>query len=98
MAIWQISTTIPNGYELSQNYPNPFNPVTNIEFKIPERIFAELKIFDITGKLVTVLFNNELSAGTYSAGWDASNHSSGVYFYSIITSKFTQTKKMLMVK
>lgn len=98
VAIWQISTTVPNGYELSQNYPNPFNPVTNIEFKIPERTYAELKIFDITGELVERLVSKELLSGTYSVSWNAEKYSSGVYFYSLITHEYTQTKKMILIK
>ncbi len=98
LALQQISSTVPINYSLGQNYPNPFNPTTNIVFEIPKRGFAELRVFDITGRLVETLLSSELSAGTYQADWDASKYSSGVYFYSLITKDFTQTKKMLLVK
>ncbi|HWA06579.1 MAG TPA: T9SS type A sorting domain-containing protein, partial [Ignavibacteria bacterium] len=98
LAVEQIGTEIPNAYSLLQNYPNPFNPVTRINFTIPERTVALIKVYDVTGKLISELLNKELSAGTYSVSWDASSFSGGVYFYSLITSKFTQTKKMILVK
>lgn len=98
LAIERISSNLPDGFSLLQNYPNPFNPVTCINFTIPERTDAVMKVYDVTGKLAAVLLNNELPAGTYSVSWDASPYSGGVYFYSLITSKFTQTKKMILVK
>ncbi len=98
LAVEQISSNVPDGFYLEQNYPNPFNPVTRINFTIPERTVALIKVYDVTGKLISELLNKELSAGTYSVSWDASSFSGGVYFYSLITSKFTQTKKMILVK
>lgn len=98
LAVEQTTTSIPNGYFLSQNYPNPFNPATKINFALPERTFAEMRIYDIKGSLVEILFSKELSAGSYTAGWNAEKYSSGVYFYSLITDKFTQTAKMILVK
>ena len=93
-----ISIEIPAGYSLSQNYPNPFNPSTKINFTLPERTFAEIRIFDIKGSLVNVLFSKELSAGSYTANWDAGAYSSGVYLYSLITSNFSKTGKMMLLK
>lgn len=98
LAVEQTGTTVPNGYYLSQNYPNPFNPATKINFQLPERTFAEMRIYDIKGSLVETLFSKELTAGSYTAGWNAEKYSSGVYFYSLITDKFTQTAKMILVK
>jgi len=98
LAVEQTGTTVPNGYNLSQNYPNPFNPSTKINFALPERTFAEIRIYDIKGSLVETLFSKELSAGSYSAEWNAEKYPSGVYFYSLITDKFTQTSKMILVK
>ncbi|MBZ0204457.1 MAG: T9SS type A sorting domain-containing protein [Ignavibacteria bacterium] len=98
VSVQQISTTVPNGYGLSQNYPNPFNPDTNIELKIPRRTFAELKIFDVTGKLIDILLSMELQPGIYSVDWNAVKYSSGIYFYSLVTSEFTETKKMVLIK
>lgn len=94
----QTGTEVPADYSLEQNYPNPFNPVTNINFTLPERTFAEIRIYDITGKLTEVLFSKELNAGRYSALWNADKYSSGVYFYSLLTNKFTKTSKMILVK
>lgn len=98
LAVEQTGTTVPNEYYLSQNYPNPFNPATKINFQLPERTFAEMRIYDIKGSLVETLFSKELSAGSYTAGWNAEKYPSGVYFYSLITDKFTQTSKMILVK
>lgn len=98
LTIKQISSVTPDRYYLSQNYPNPFNPKTRINFSLPERTFAEIKIYDIKGVLVEVLFSKELSAGSYTAEWDAGNKSSGIYFYTLNTDKFTQTAKMFLVK
>ncbi|MCC7159653.1 MAG: T9SS type A sorting domain-containing protein [Ignavibacteria bacterium] len=98
LGVTQLGNEIPGEDELKQNYPNPFNPVTNIEFKIPRRTFAELKIFDVTGKLIDILLSSELQPGTYSAKWNALNYSSGVYLYLLVTSEFTQTKRMMLIK
>ena len=104
IGIAPISTEIPSRFELFQNYPNPFNPATRIKFDIPlSRGVSEgrgvlLKIYDVLGREVTVLVNDELKPGTYEIDWDASNHTSGVYFYSLITNEFTQTRKMVVLK
>lgn len=100
---------IPGRYSLSQNYPNPFNPATNIKFSIPMSGFVKLTIFDILGREVETLVNEELNAGTYSANWSAegraSKFSSGVYLYKIqvsqagsLTDEFSEVKKMVLVK
>ncbi len=104
IGIEPISSEIPQHFALYQNYPNPFNPVTKIRFSIPLlRGVAEgrgvlLKIYDILGKEIALLVNEELKPGTYEIEWDASNFSSGVYFYSLITENFTQTNKMVVLK
>lgn len=89
---------VPKAYELSQNYPNPFNPSTTIEFSIPTDASVSLKIYDILGKEAAVLVNEQRSAGTYIVNWNASNFSSGVYFYKLNAGNFTQTKKMFLAK
>lgn len=96
--ITNLNTGIPDGFELSQNYPNPFNPSTHIKFAIPEKNNVVLKIFNTNGQEVAVLANGELSAGTYMVNWNAAGMASGVYFYTIKTGNFTQTKKLLLVK
>jgi hypothetical protein len=89
---------VAEGYELSQNYPNPFNPTTNFEFKIQNSGFVKLTVYDINGKEISVLLNQQMSAGTYQATFDGSSLASGTYFYKIETEKFSETKKMLMIK
>ncbi|HRE10372.1 MAG TPA: T9SS type A sorting domain-containing protein [Ignavibacteria bacterium] len=96
--ITNLNTGIPEGFKLSQNYPNPFNPSTNIEFAIPVNGMVTLKIHNINGKEVAVLANGEYSAGSYMVNWNASSMASGVYFYTIQSGGFTQTKKLLLVK
>jgi flagellar hook assembly protein FlgD len=85
-------------YKLYQNYPNPFNPVSNIEFAISNFGFTELTIYDINGKEVDKLMNENLSPGNYKVQWNASDFPSGVYYYKLSTSDFSETKKMILVK
>jgi aminopeptidase N len=89
---------IPRVYALYQNFPNPFNPVTTVKFDIPERAFVKVNVFDVTGKLVSTLVNEERATGKYAVSFDASSLSSGIYYYTIVTDKFTDTKKMVLVK
>jgi photosystem II stability/assembly factor-like uncharacterized protein len=89
---------IPSGYSIFQNYPNPFNTVTNIKFDIPKRSNVKISIYDILGKEITVLVNEELNPGTFEVNWDASNFPSGVYFYKIETEEFSESKKMVLIK
>ena len=89
---------IPDGYELFQNYPNPFNPSTKIKFHIGKSSNVRLSVFDITGREVATLVNSKLNPGEFVYEFNASNLPSGVYFYSIITEDFRQTKKMVLLK
>lgn len=98
VGIQQISGEVPGDYALGQNYPNPFNPVTNFGLRIADFGFVTLKIFDITGKEVTVLVNENLNPGIYNIAFDASYLASGTYFYRITAEGFTQTKKMILTK
>jgi hypothetical protein len=93
-----ISSEIPEAFSLGQNYPNPFNPMTNFKFQIPNSSFVKLLIFDISGKEITKLVYGELKPGTYRADWDASDYSSGIYFYTLASGNFKQTKKMILIK
>ncbi len=90
--------TTPKTYELSQNYPNPFNPSTTIEFTVPKDAAVTLKIYDVLGKEVATLVNEQKPTGTYIVNWNASNFSSGLYFYKLTAGEFNQTKKMFLVK
>ena len=94
----QSKTDIPENYTLSQNYPNPFNPSTTIKFSIPQDGLVLLKVYNILGAEVASLVNGNKPAGTYNVTFDASDLSSGVYLYKLITPDFAQTKKMLLVK
>ncbi|MGH2574124.1 MAG: choice-of-anchor B family protein [Ignavibacteria bacterium] len=98
VGIQPISNEIPSQSRLYQNYPNPFNPITNLEFQITNLGFVRLIVYDVLGREVAVLVNEELKAGTYEAEWDASGFPSGVYFYKLATGDFSQTKKMVLVK
>jgi hypothetical protein len=97
--IKNISGEIPIDYSLAQNYPNPFNPSTTIRFAIPEQSKVTLKIYDINGREIATLINNEtVSIGIKEINFDANSLSSGIYFYTIRASDFIATKKMLFVK
>ncbi len=96
--ISQISAAVPETYSLKQNFPNPFNPQTSIDFDLPKKSFVKINIYDPSGRLVTNIIENEYNAGSYRVSWDASGYSSSVYFYSIITNEFVQTKRMVLIK
>ncbi|RPI19275.1 MAG: T9SS C-terminal target domain-containing protein [Ignavibacteriae bacterium] len=91
-------TRIPDNFSLSQNYPNPFNPKTKIQFSIPWTSNVNLTVYDILGREISVLVNEELKAGNYNADFDAGDLSSGIYFYKIIAGDFNETKKMILVR
>lgn len=90
--------SIVKDYQLYQNYPNPFNPGTRISYSIPENQFVTLKIFDVVGKEVGVLVNASQTAGMHIIDFNASNLSSGVYYYKLEAGKFVETRKMLLIK
>jgi hypothetical protein len=85
-------------FKLFQNYPNPFNPVTNFGFRIAERGFVSLKIYDITGRGVATIVSENLGAGSYKYEWDASGFASGIYFYRLQAGKFVDVKKMILMR
>jgi predicted acyl esterase len=88
----------PYTFSLSQNYPNPFNPVTMINYEIAVKNLVTIKIFDILGREVKTLVNDVQDAGVHNVTFDASQLSSGVYFYKIVSGSFADTKKMMLVK
>lgn len=90
--------TLPEKFTLSQNYPNPFNPTTNIKYQIADNSFVTLKIFDVIGREVKTLVNETKTPGSYSVDFNASDLSSGVYFYKIQAGDFSETKKMMLIK
>jgi len=89
---------IPITYNLSSPYPNPFNPTTTISFSIPQSDLVSLNIYDITGKLVTTLINEQLNIGYHSINWDGTNQSSGMYFVRMESGEYVETQKLLLVK
>lgn len=98
IGIHSASMEIPLNFSLSQNYPNPYNPQTKIKFAVPKASFTKLNVYDILGREVVTLVNEELKPGTYEADWDGSDYSSGVYLYKIISGDYTETRKMILMK
>jgi len=96
--VGNIESEIPNDYVLSQNYPNPFNPTTNIKYQIAEHGFVSLKVYDVLGSEVATLVNGEKLVGSYEVEFDASNFTSGIYFYQLQAGSFIETKKMVLMK
>ena len=104
------NTSMPTGFKLYQNYPNPFNPTTKIKYSIPAsptkwqanlpkgEAFVQLKIYDILGREVATLVNKQQRPGNYEVKFNASNFSSGVYFYRIQINDFMATKKLVLLK
>ncbi|MBI5215404.1 MAG: T9SS type A sorting domain-containing protein [Ignavibacteriae bacterium] len=91
-------SSLPLEFALLQNYPNPFNPSTDFGFRISDFGLVTLKIYDVLGREVTMLVNEEKEPGEYTVQWDASNFPSGVYFYKLTAGKFSDVKKLLLVK
>ena len=98
VGIDQEEKLMPKEYSLQQNYPNPFNPSTTINFQIPTAGIVLLKVYDILGKEVATLVNEEKTTGNYQVSFDASFLSNGIYFYRLQASDFIQTKKMILIK
>lgn len=99
IGINNVSSEVPFKFNLEQNFPNPFNPVTKIRFSVPKAANITLEVFDVTGKLIATLARNEaVTAGVKEVEFNAVNLPSGVYFYSIKSGSYTETKKMVLVK
>ena len=99
----EASNGLPTHFRLEQNYPNPFNPSTTISFSIPEKSFVTLKIYDMLGREVAELVNEELETGSFEKTFNASKLASGVYIYRIAAMKegkilFNESMQMLMIK
>jgi hypothetical protein len=89
---------IPTNFVLEQNYPNPFNPITQIRFSIAQATNVKLVVTNLLGSEVATLVNDNLNSGIYTIDFNASYLSSGVYFYTLITDNFKQSKKMILMK
>jgi hypothetical protein len=96
--VQQLAESIPNKFYLLQNYPNPFNPLTTIEFTIPKPSPITLTIFNSLGMDIEVLVKGDLSPGHYRVRWNPHDNPSGVYFYQLRSTYFTETKKLLLVR
>lgn len=95
---YSIRVQSPYVFSLSQNYPNPFNPNTTIEYQIPNNEFVSLKVFDVLGKEVKIMLNEFKNAGKYSIVFDASQLSSGLYFYRLQAGSHVSINKMMLLK
>jgi len=92
-------SAVPKEFNLYQNYPNPFNPTTTIKYDLPKDVNVTIKIYDIIGRVVTTLVNNEMKkAGSYNIQWNGANYASGVYFYRIEAGDFVSSKKLVLIK
>lgn len=108
IGIIPVSSQTPSQFSLSQNYPNPFNPATKIKFQIPllrgvdaeggRGVFVQISVHDILSREVKVLVNEKLAPGTYEVDWDESAFPSGIYFYTITSGEYSETRKMVLLK
>jgi hypothetical protein len=98
IGVHKTSSKIPDRYSLFQNYPNPFNPSTTIKFQIERLGFVNLTVYDMNGRLIKTLVNEELSTGSYETIFDAGKYSSGTYFYKLEAGSFSAVKKMILIK
>lgn len=100
--IGQINKEIPKEFMLHQNYPNPFNPFTKIKFDIPngtrQNVFTQLKVFDILGREAVTLVSEQLNPGSYEVDWNASNFTSGIYYYKLKAGNYLEGKRMVLIK
>ncbi|MEJ2105140.1 MAG: T9SS type A sorting domain-containing protein, partial [Ignavibacteriaceae bacterium] len=94
----EVEINPPNQFILIQNYPNPFNPTTTINYQLAQTGFVTLKIYDILGKEVSTLVNEQKNQGRYSVSFDASKLAGGVYIYQLRVNNYVSSKKMLLLK
>ena len=92
------NSQLPKTFALEQNYPNPFNPSTSIKFQLPKSEFVTITVFDMLGRRIASLVNEQKEAGYYDIKFDGTNYASGMYFYKIEAGNFTDTKKMILIK
>lgn len=98
MPVEQTVNGLPANYSLAQNYPNPFNPSTFISYSLPENAMVTLKVYDLLGREVATLVNGQQKAGIYRVNMNAGNLTSGVYIYKISAGRYSESKKMMLVK
>lgn len=97
-SVERIDDTIPNRFRLDQNYPNPFNPSTTIRFAIPQQERVVLVVYDLMGRVVTTLIDEQLAPGEYTAVFDAGSIASGMYLYRIQAGSHITTRRMILLK
>lgn len=90
--------TVPTDYIVYQNYPNPFNPSTNIRFALPKESHVKLTVYDVTGREIVTLVNDNLNAGVHTVEWSAKDLASGMYLYRIEADNFVKVNKMILLK
>jgi photosystem II stability/assembly factor-like uncharacterized protein len=98
VAVDEPGVSAPTSFTLEQNYPNPFNPTTMLSFTIPSSSLVTLKVFDVLGREVATLVNEDKAAGRYSVDWNAASYASGLYFYRLSANGITELKKMMLLK
>jgi photosystem II stability/assembly factor-like uncharacterized protein len=107
ISVQKPGTNVPSSFKLYQNYPNPFNPTTTIKFDIPASPLAfgkgegpgvRIIIYDILGREIIKLIDEQLTPGSYKVDWNASNYASGLYFYKLVAGDFVETKKLVLLK
>ncbi|MDH3269324.1 MAG: YCF48-related protein, partial [Ignavibacteria bacterium] len=96
--IVEVEIPLVNKFSLSQNYPNPFNPTTSLQYAIGSKQFVTLKVFDLLGREVATLINEEKPAGEYKIQFNAANLPSGFYFYQLKAGEYVETRKMVLLK
>lgn len=97
-SVISTSNEVPDKFKLYQNYPNPFNPITKIKFQIAKAGNAKLIVFDVTGREIEKLVDQDLKPGIYEVSFDGNNLSSGVYYYKLIMEGYSEVKRMVLVK
>jgi hypothetical protein len=93
-----LKNELPTTYSISQNYPNPFNPTTKINYSVPKTSYVTVKVYDILGRVVATIVNENKPVGNYSVQFNANRLTSGIYFYRMESGSFSQTKKLLLLK
>jgi hypothetical protein len=96
--VQEAPVTVPAGFRLDQNYPNPFNPTTTIRYSLPKQEHVILKVFDILGREVATLVDEEQDRGEHAALFGRNDLAAGLYFYSLTAGKFSQTRKAVLLK
>ncbi|MEW5798865.1 MAG: choice-of-anchor B family protein [Bacteroidota bacterium] len=98
LSVDPVRSAVPSQYSLSQNFPNPFNPLTTIEYSIPQEGQVSMKLYDLLGKEIATLVSSRQKAGRYSVIFNGSELSSGIYFYTLRSGAFSETKKLMLAK